>query len=132
MGDGDCNTVGEEASLPLSPVKTWRHRHREVKDMANCETCKKVQNAPESVPYIVHEASMARMERQIKRLWIAVIIAVCLLFASNAGWMIYESQFATISYEQDGEGINNVNLGEQGDLNNGATSEVQEEETNGE
>ena len=55
--------------------------------MANCETCKKVQNAPESVPYIVHEASMARMERQIKRLWIAVIVAVCLLFASNTGWL---------------------------------------------
>ena len=52
--------------------------------MANCETCKKVQNAPENVPYIVHEASMARMERQIKRLWIAVIVAVCLLFASSA------------------------------------------------
>ena len=100
--------------------------------MANCETCKKVQNSPENVPYIVHESSMARMERHIKRLWIAVIIAVCLLFASNAGWMIYESQFVTISYEQDGEGINNANLGEQGDLNNGATSEVQEEETNGE
>ena len=52
--------------------------------MANCETCKKVQNAPENVPYIVHESSMARMERQIKRLWIAVIVAVALLFASGA------------------------------------------------
>ena len=51
--------------------------------MANCENCKKVQNAPESVPYIVHEASMAKMERQTKRLWVAVIVAVCLLFASN-------------------------------------------------
>ena len=95
--------------------------------MANCENCKKVQNAPESVPYIVHESSMARMERQIKRLWIAVIVAVCLLFASNAGWLIYESHFETFYYEQDGEGINNVNLGEQGELNNGAESEVQEE-----
>ena len=84
MGDGDCNTVGEEASLPLSPVKTWRHRHREVKDMANCETCKNAKSAPENVPYIVHEASMARMERQIKRLWVAVIVAACLLFASSA------------------------------------------------
>lgn len=91
--------------------------------MANCETCKKVQNAPENVPYIVHESSMARMERQIKRLWIALIVAVCLLFASNAGWMIYESQFDAISYEQDGEGINNVNIGEQGDLINGAECE---------
>ena len=95
--------------------------------MENCETCNKVQNAPESVPYIVHESSMARMERQIKRLWIALLVAVCLLFASNAGWLIYESHFETFYYEQDGEGINNVNLGEQGDLNNGAESEVQEE-----
>ena len=133
MGDGDCNT--EWGRMPPSPfplLKLWRRRYREDKNMANCETCKNVQNAPENVPYSVHELPMASMERQIKRLWITVIIAVCLLFASNAGWMIYESQFATISYEQDGEGINNANLGEQGDLNNGATSEVQEEETNGE
>ena len=89
--------------------------------MANCESCKgKEAHAPESVPYIVHESSMARMERQIKRLWIALIVAVCLLFASNTGWMIYESQFDTVSYEQDGEGINNVNIGGQGDLINGA------------
>jgi hypothetical protein len=89
-----------------------------------CETCKgKDSHAPESVPYIVHESSMARMERQIKRLWIALIVVIAMLFASNVGWLIYESQFATISYEQDGEGINNVNIGEQGDLNNGTESE---------
>lgn len=96
--------------------------------MANCETCKgKDARTPESVPYIVHELSMARMERQIKRLWIALVVCIALIFASNAGWLIYESQFETISYEQDGEGINNVNIGEQGDLFNGAESEVQEE-----
>ena len=87
--------------------------------MANCETCKKAQNAPESVPYIVHEASMARMERQIKRLWIALVVCIAMLFACNAGWLIYECQFETLYYEQDGEGIKNENLGEQGDLNNG-------------
>jgi hypothetical protein len=92
--------------------------------MENCKTCKgKDADAPESVPYIVHESSMARMERQIKRLWIALIVVIAMLFASNVGWLIYESQFATISYEQDGEGINNVNIGEQGDLNNGTESE---------
>ena len=96
--------------------------------MTNCETCKKVQNAPESVPYIVHESSMARMERQIKRLWIALLVVICMLFASNAGWLIYESQFETITYQQGGEGINNVNYGEQGDLNNGSESENQAQE----
>ena len=34
-------------------------------DVENCENCKaKSCKEPESVPYIVHEASMARMERQ--------------------------------------------------------------------
>ena len=90
--------------------------------MPDCNTCK-AKNSPPNVPYIVHEGVMSRLERVIKRLWIAVIVAVCLLFASNAGWMIYESQFDTISYEQDGEGINNVNIGEQVDLINGAEGE---------
>lgn len=57
--------------------------------MANCETYKKEQNAPESVPYIVHEASMARMERQIKRLWITVIALIVMLVATNGAWIWY-------------------------------------------
>ena len=93
--------------------------------MANCETCKNVKSAPENVPYIVHESSMARMERQIKRLWIALLVAVFLLFASNAGWLIYESQFETFEYsydyQQDGQGTNIIGNGN--DVNNGATAE---------
>lgn len=91
--------------------------------MANCETCKKVQNAPESVPYIVHESSMARMERQIKRLWITVIVLIVMLVATNGAWIWYESQFSdietTIEAEQDGSGVNIVS-GE--DLDYGAES----------
>ena len=92
--------------------------------MANCETCKKVQNAPESVPYIVHEASMARMERQIKRLWIAVIVAVCLLFASNAAWLYawcqYDYSSDEIVVEQDAQDGGNANyIGNDGDIVNG-------------
>ena len=55
--------------------------------MANCETYKKAQNAPEIVPYIVHEASMARMERNIKRLWITVIVLIVMLVATNGAWI---------------------------------------------
>ena len=55
--------------------------------MANCETCKKAQNAPESVPYIVHEASMARMERNINRLWITVLVLIVMLVATNGAWI---------------------------------------------
>ena len=67
--------------------------------MANCESCKKVQNAPESVPYIVHEASIARMERQIKRLWITVLALIVILVATNGAWIWYESQMETIYQE---------------------------------
>lgn len=92
----------------------------------NCGT----ENLNVSVPYVVHEATVARQERQIKRMWIALIVAVAMLFASNMGWLIYESQFVTVSYEQDGYGLNNVNVGEQGDINNGTESEdkVQEKQ----
>ena len=80
--------------------------------MANCETCKKAQNVPESVPYIAHEASMARMERHSKRLWIAVLLLIVMLVGTNAAWLFYESSFedavttTTIESEQDGAGVN--------------------------
>ena len=91
--------------------------------MENCETCKKVQSAPENVPYIVHESSMARMERQIKRLWITVLVLIVMLVATNGAWIWYESQFSdietTIEAEQDGSGVNIVSGG---DLEYGAES----------
>ena len=64
--------------------------------MANCESCKKVQNAPESVPYIVHESSMARMERQIKRIWITVLVLIVILVGTNGAWLLYNSQFQAV------------------------------------
>ncbi len=68
------------------------------------------------VPYIVFEGELARAERHIKRLWIALIFAIVALLGSNLAWLYYESQFETISYTQDGEGLNNINTGEQGDV----------------
>ena len=89
----------------------------------NCGT----NSTPASVPYVVHESTVARMERIIKRQWIALIVAISMLFGALGLLVWYESLYETISYEQDGEGINNVNLGEQGDLNNGSKSALQEE-----
>lgn len=60
------------------------------------------------VPFVVYEAMATRSERTVKRLWIALIIAILANFATNIAWLAYESQFETItySYEQDGEGAN--------------------------
>ncbi len=51
---------------------------------------------PENVPYLVHESDMSRLERQLKRLWIVILVLIFLLVGSNCAWMVYESQFETV------------------------------------
>lgn len=51
----------------------------------------------ETVPYIVFEAEMARMERIVKRLWALLLIVVLLLVATNVAWIEYEKQFEDVS-----------------------------------
>lgn len=67
-----------------------------------------------TVPYIVYESAMARMERTIKRLWILAIILIALLFSTNAAWIYHESQWQVenttihqkVTQETDGGGNN--------------------------
>ena len=92
--------------------------------MADCGNCKSKTTQPENVSYFFHQEVMARAERNIKRWMIAFFITFFALLATNVGWIVYESQFETVSYTQDGEGINNVNVGEQGDINNGSNGQV--------
>ena len=92
--------------------------------MASCRDCKKEHNASESVPYIVHEASMARMERQAKRLWITVLALIVFLVATNGAWIWYESQFSDIATTiEEEQGGSEVNIGSGGDLDYGAEGE---------
>ena len=65
---------------------------------------------PENIPYIAHEAEMARSERKEKRFFIIIILLIALLVGTNAGWIWYESQFedVTQTVEQEAEsGTNN-------------------------
>lgn len=61
-----------------------------------------------NVPYIVYESAQARHERTVKRLIIIIILAISMLFASNAIWLYVWSQYDTVEYDytQDGRGIN--------------------------
>ena len=77
--------------------------------MSNCETCKNVKSAPENVPYIVHESSMARMERTAKRLWITILTLIFLLVGTNCAWLWYESQLETVYQEVTQESDNGTN-----------------------
>lgn len=56
---------------------------------------------PETIPYIVHEDAIARQERHIKRMWVLCIIIFVALIATNAGWIIYESQWEDQVVTQD-------------------------------
>lgn len=73
----------------------------------DCKTCKESRAV---VPYIVHESAMARQERTIKRLVIALIVAIVLAFVTNLAWVWYINQYDFQDYEytysQDGEGVN--------------------------
>ena len=75
------------------------------------------------IPYAVFEGTQIRHERTVKRLIIALIIAGLLVFASNAIWLYawcqydYESTETKVEYSQDGQGLNNINTGSQGDIN---------------
>lgn len=91
--------------------------------MANCKECKEKRSevkTPENVPYIVHEAAMARNERNVKRMIVALIAAIALLFASNALWLWAWMQYDYESYEAitDNGGDANI-IGNDGDIYNG-------------
>lgn len=75
-----------------------------------------------TLPAYVYEAQEARHERREKRLIIAVIIAVALIFLSNAAWLLYNSQYdyetSEITVGTEGEGNANF-IGQDGEINNG-------------
>lgn len=89
------------------------------------------------IPFVAHEGSLTRMERIIKRLVVALIITIVLMFASNAlwlyAWMQYDySSNATTSetVTVDGkDGIANY-IGNDGDINNGKNSGAESDNTN--
>lgn len=73
--------------------------------------------------YRIYETSMARMDRQLKRLWIALIVAIIATVATNIAWLIYISQYDFESYEvtADNDGVANY-IGNDGDIYNGSES----------
>lgn len=91
--------------------------------MENCEKCKaRAGKDPERVPYIVHEASMARMERQAKRLWITILVLIFVLIGTNGAWLWYNSQFEAVEtvteeYQADASDGGNAIINGDGSVN---------------
>lgn len=66
------------------------------------------------VPYIIVESMLTRMERTIKRLWIALLIVIALCAGVIFTWIYYENQFQTTEITQDvdtGDGDNTTVIG---------------------
>jgi len=77
------------------------------------------------VPYIAFEGMMARYERHTKRLIIALVITIILMFASNAIWLYEWCQYDysdtdSTSVDLDATDGNANYIGNDGDINNGA------------
>ena len=127
--------MGGFASPPISPVPYGdRNKHiLEVTTMANCKNCKDNEQIPQQSK---DELAFAFAERMVKRLWIALCIAIALAVAAplavHFGWLYYESKYETIeySYEQDGEGTNIIGDGNDVDNVTNAEDQVQEEKEN--
>lgn len=77
-----------------------------------------------NVPYVVYESAMTRADRHIRRLVIALVVAILMIFASNAIWLYSWMQYDYISAEHtttvdaEGNGIANY-IGAVGDITNG-------------
>lgn len=78
------------------------------------------------IPYVVHEGSVARIERITKRITAALIVTIILLFVSNCAWLYAWMQYdysssatTTETVTIDGkDGVANY-IGNDGDINNG-------------
>lgn len=74
------------------------------------------------IPYIAFESEMARHERTIKRLLVALIAVIILLFASNLAWLCFFNQFEfhteTVMFDTE-DGGDNSYIGNDGVINNG-------------
>lgn len=78
------------------------------------------------VPYIVYEGSMARAERHIKRLVIALIVAIVMICVSNIAWLYLWNSYEYVGDSQavtvDSDGGNANYIGNDGDISNGESN----------
>lgn len=81
-------------------------------------------DSPKDIPYIAFESEMARHERTIKRLLVALAITIALLFASNVAWLWFFSQFdisdTAVTLDSQDEGTNSY-IKNGGEITNGST-----------
>lgn len=82
-----------------------------------------MEGLPENIPFVVHEAEVARLERTIKRLFILCLVLIAVAVGTNIFWIHYEMQFEDIVVTQENaDGYNNY-IGNDGDITNGEAND---------
>ena len=75
--------------------------------MMDCSKCEKGGVYNTTVPFVVHENLRAQMSAANARLIRVIVLLIVLLVGSNFAWLWYESQFESMTIEQEvdtGEG----------------------------
>lgn len=76
------------------------------------------------IPYIVYESEAARHERTVKRLVLALVLSVAMLFISNVAWLWFFNQFdiesETVQLDSSNNGTASY-IGQDGVINNGGS-----------
>ncbi len=83
----------------------------------------------ETITWAQHEKEMTRMETANKRWFICFLVVLFMLFGTNVGWVIYESQFQDVTVTQESGSAPNNFIGNDGDIYNGQTDNQDPGET---
>lgn len=82
-----------------------------------------MENEQLTVPYIVHESAMARSERHIRRLVIALIVAIVMMVISNLAWLYMWNSYEYVGDSSQVTVDSNTGdanyIGDDGDIING-------------
>jgi len=80
-----------------------------------------------SIPYVVYEQEKEYQRRLNFKFFVIIIVLIVALIGSNIGWIIYESQFETVTetteeyqYDVEQDTGSNYFIGHDGDIINGA------------
>lgn len=79
------------------------------------------------IPYFAFEGEMARSERHIKRLWVAIIVLAFVTVITNVMWIWYISQYDFNSYDYEQSNEDGVNVvGEDNEVDYGISKSDKE------
>ena len=95
-----------------------------------CNNCGTTNNM-ESIPYVAYQSTVSDYKMMLKRMWVALIVLLLILFATNTIWIYSWMQYDYSSEEiiVDAEDNGNANyIGQDGNIYNGEDNSAETQE----